>query len=133
MKRFNDLVKELAENIIERTIEVYNSAKMELLPIPSKSHYTFNMRDIWKVVQGICNGSPRYVQIKEDLVKLWYHEAFRVFHDRLNTTDDREYLKKLLASKFELFEVQSEKVLDQERILFCDFWYGREVEPRQYA
>ena len=61
MKRFNDTIKELTSDVIDRTIEVYNSAKAELLPIPSKSHYTFNMRDIWKVIQGICTGSPKYV------------------------------------------------------------------------
>ena len=133
MKKFNDTIKETTDEIISRTIEVYNSAKMELLPIPSKSHYTFNMRDIWKVIQGICTGSPKYVQLKEDMVKLWYHENLRVFHDRLNTGEDRQFLKDLLASKFEVFGVEKEKILDQERILFCDFWYGREVEPRHYA
>ena len=50
MKKFNDTIKETTNEIIERTIEVYNQAKAGLLPIPSKSHYTFNMRDVWKVI-----------------------------------------------------------------------------------
>ena len=46
------------------------------------------------------------------MVKLWYHENLRVFHDRLNTPEDREFLKKLLVSKFEIFDVEEKKILD---------------------
>lgn len=62
---------------------------MELLPTPSKSHYTFNLRDIWRVFQGICSASPKHTTDVKDLLKLWYHENMRVFHDRLTTVEDR--------------------------------------------
>ena len=42
-----------AGGVVAATIEVYNSISAELLPTPSKFHYTFNLRDISKVFQGL--------------------------------------------------------------------------------
>jgi dynein heavy chain len=35
--------------------------------------------------------------IKADLIRIWYHENMRVFHDRLIDDADRIYFKKLLT------------------------------------
>lgn len=50
---FSDVVKRLGEGLATATIEVYHRILKEKLPIPSKFHYTFNLRDVSKVVQGI--------------------------------------------------------------------------------
>lgn len=36
--------------VVAATLAVYANIKEELLPVPSKSHYTFNLRDFAKVV-----------------------------------------------------------------------------------
>lgn len=61
-----------------------------MLPTPSKSHYTFNLRDIWKVVQGICSANPKNIATPRQLVHLWYHENMRVYHDRLVSAEDKK-------------------------------------------
>lgn len=43
----------------------------------------------------------------KDVLKLWYHENMRVFHDRLTTDEDREYLKKMLEGYFKDFGFES--------------------------
>ena len=35
--------------MVHESIDVYYTIKDNLLPTPSKSHYTFNLRDIWRV------------------------------------------------------------------------------------
>lgn len=46
---FNDATRKMWESCVQGTIEVYRTICKELLPIPSKFHYTFNLRDISKV------------------------------------------------------------------------------------
>ncbi len=84
-KKFDESVKAIIPKIIESVISVYDKVRAELLPTPSKSHYTFNLRDIWRVFQGICSANAKNTQTPQDLLRLWYHENMRVFHDRLTT------------------------------------------------
>ena len=39
--------------IVAATVDIYQAIKRDLLPTPAKSHYTYNMRDLSKVFQGI--------------------------------------------------------------------------------
>ena len=43
----------LTGNIIKATGDIYHLAADHLLPTPLKSHYTFNLRDFGRVVQGL--------------------------------------------------------------------------------
>jgi len=71
-----------------------------MLPTPAKSHYTFNLRDIWRVFQGISSAVPKCTPDVVALVKIWYHENLRVFHDRLTTEEDRQELRNMLKNGF---------------------------------
>jgi dynein heavy chain len=67
-----------------------------------------------------------------DLVRLWYHENMRVFHDRLVDDIDRNYFKELLKNQFTIFNMKEEEVLNCERVLYGDFYDGKDAEPRYY-
>ena len=43
----------LGSGLVDATIDVFNTITRDLLPTPQKSHYTFNLRDLAKVFQGI--------------------------------------------------------------------------------
>ena len=45
--------KGLAKNIVSATVDCYLRIRKELKPSPAKIHYTFNLRDLSKVVQGV--------------------------------------------------------------------------------
>jgi len=96
LKRYTEQVRNLTPIIVTSILNIYNTVKKDLLPTPSKSHYTFNLRDIWKVFQGICSGHPKQISDVPCMVRLWYHENMRVFYDRLTTEEDRLYLSSLL-------------------------------------
>lgn len=93
--RIADDVKIKGPTIVKATVEIYNTIRRELLPTPAKSHYTYNMRDLSKVFQGMqMVGVP--VDDVRKMTRLWGHEVLRVFHDRLVSDDDRSWFQKVL-------------------------------------
>lgn len=98
LKRFSEDIRERLPQLVETELEVYNQIKIDLLPTPSKSHYTFNLRDIWKVFQGVCSVTPKFCSDVKSLIRIFYHENMRVFHDRCTTEADRKYMHDLLVS-----------------------------------
>ena len=49
----NEPMKEYCSKMVNTTIDVYSTITTQLLPTPAKSHYTFNLRDLSKVFQGM--------------------------------------------------------------------------------
>merc|ERR1719487_1669901 len=80
-----------ATAVVTGTLEVYSSVLKDMLPTPAKSHYVFNMRDVAKVFQGICQCTRESLPKLDDLCKVWLHECERVFKDRLTTEQDMRW------------------------------------------
>jgi dynein heavy chain len=88
--KFTKIVGE-SKAIVAATLDVYRGAMASLLPTPRKSHYTFNLRDFSRVIQGVLMITTPTDLKKPDLVRLWTHEVQRVFGDRLVDQSDREW------------------------------------------
>ena len=74
--------------VVDSSVDTFQAHERELLPTPQKSHYTFNLRDVSKVLQGMLLITPDKCK-SLDVAKLWVHESMRVFHDRLISVEDR--------------------------------------------
>ncbi|KAL3130872.1 hypothetical protein ABBQ38_000201 [Trebouxia sp. C0009 RCD-2024] len=121
-----DVKRALLRPMVEGSIEVYLRISQELLPTPAKAHYTFNLRDLSKVFQGMlmvkarqCGRDPKPV-----LTRLWVHENLRVFQDRLVDSADRTYLQRLLhallKSRFDT-KLSYQELFEQQNIAFGYF------------
>ena len=62
---FSDKVKKCGSIAVGATIELYASITRGLLPIPAKFHYTFNLRDVAKVIQGMMMTKPTLINSAE--------------------------------------------------------------------
>ncbi|XP_034934334.1 dynein heavy chain 2, axonemal [Chelonus insularis] len=103
---FHTEVKKIANEVTLATINMYNNVVKEMLPTPGKVHYLFNLRDISKVFQGLLRSHRDYQYSRESFLRLWIHEVFRVFSDRLIDEGDRDWfisqLNEQLGKYFEL-------------------------------
>ncbi|MCJ8744212.1 hypothetical protein PDJAM_G00116030 [Pangasius djambal] len=111
----------LNETLVDATIKVYSTITSGLLPTPAKSHYTFNLRDLSKVFQGVLMAEAGKIQDKVQLLRLWYHESCRVFQDRLVSPEDRDWFDKLLQERIEEFGCSFQEVVPCQPVLFGDF------------
>jgi dynein heavy chain len=105
----------------------------QLLPMPSKSHYTFNLRDISKIFLGLCSAYIKTTNEDIDLIRLWVHENKRVFGDRLISNEDRELLENLLMTEIKnTFGYEKDKIYFIERLMYSDFLQGIDQDVRYY-
>ncbi|XP_066527086.1 dynein axonemal heavy chain 1 [Hoplias malabaricus] len=111
----------LNEPLVDATIKVYSTITSGLLPTPAKSHYTFNLRDLSKVFQGMLMAEAGKIENKVQLLQLWYHESCRVFQDRLVSTEDREWFDQLLQQCMQEFGCSFQEVIPHQPLLFGDF------------
>merc|ERR1740130_1126146 len=74
------------------TLTVYKRIQEDLRPTPVKSHYTFNLRDVSKVICGFCSIDKDSLPNTDVGIRLWAHETVRVFGDRLVNDADRRWM-----------------------------------------
>lgn len=93
---FNDSVKGAAGKVTGALLSLYNFIVEKMPPTPSKFHYIFNLRDLSRVYEGMCNATTDTYDTSTSFVRLFRNECDRVFCDRLTTTDDQKtYLTEL--------------------------------------
>jgi dynein heavy chain, axonemal len=90
-------IESVAGDVVRAAVDVYLRVEREMLPTPSKSHYTFNLRDLSKVFQGMLMVDTAHLTDTPALLRLWLHEEARVFRDRLIDEDDRELFNHMCA------------------------------------
>eukprot|EP00753_Platysulcus_tardus_P011845 PLAT3317.25.p1 GENE.PLAT3317.25~~PLAT3317.25.p1 ORF type:complete len:2725 (+),score=1732.12 PLAT3317.25:536-8176(+) len=127
LSEFDDEIKPLGQPLVGSTIELYKQMAELFLPTPSKCHYLFNLRDIAKVVRGLMLADKRYFDTRDSMLRLWVHESYRVFGDRLTNAPDctkfRDVLGSLLDSCFDTSWAKLMSSLEEpdEGPLFVDF------------
>ncbi|XP_027143976.1 dynein heavy chain 2, axonemal isoform X2 [Larimichthys crocea] len=103
LQGFKEDVKPIGEILTQATLELYYAVSARFLPTPAKIHYLFNLRDISKVFQGLLRAHPDFHDTKNNITRLWIHECFRVFSDRLVDYSDMEAFVALLGEKLGSF------------------------------
>ena len=131
--RFPEGVRQVVPHIISSTLDLYKEIKSKLLPIPKTSHYLFNLRDMSKVLQGVCSASMKHTTKKIDIIRLWMHEMARSFCDRLISDEDRKWLNGIIEGKILSVKELGVNSLEDlygslEKIIFCDFAGGADTD-----
>lgn len=145
---FSKEISEMTKSIVDATRRVYRGAMSNLLPTPKKSHYTFNLRDFARVIQGVLLARPETVTEKGKMVRLWMHEAYRVFYDRLIDDDDRRWFfnfnkKEVIKSAFnmefdkvfQMYDTNGDGVVENDdlrSLIFGTYLSQRDAAGRAY-
>ncbi|CAE7440056.1 DNAH6 [Symbiodinium sp. CCMP2592] len=121
-------LQELASDIVAASVEMFFRIISDLLPTPLKCHYTFNLRDPAKMLQGMLMVNVRTELSDDDsLIRLWVHETCRQFRDRLVNKEDRTWFNDCLHDNLEKHLQRTwpiERHQIQGRIVVIDFIGG---------
>lgn len=130
LQDFEEEVKPIGNVVTEATLDVYNTVVQRFLPTPAKIHYLFNLRDISKVFQGMLRANKDFHDTKSSITRLWIHECFRVFSDRLVDAADMEAFVTILSDKLgSFFDLTFHNLCPNKRPpIFGDFMR----EPKVY-
>jgi dynein heavy chain len=78
------------------TMALFKWLREKMLPSPTKFHYTFTLKDLSRLFQGVLR-TPKSTYTQDSiLVQLWRHECERVFSDKLVNLQDKDRFKKEL-------------------------------------
>lgn len=133
---FRKEVLHQTQRTVESTLLLFIKVSENLRPTPAKQLYNFNLRDIQRVVSGLCSAKSQVVSSVEKLAKLWVHESCRVYLDRLVSDEDRDWFKTQLIQILQgtlRFNASHESIFKNQKLIFCDFLQrGLPFEDRQY-
>ena len=126
--------------IVAASIGIYRAIADNLLPTPAKSHYLFNLRDISTVFQGFMQfvppepGTSNEEVSEESLLRLWAHEIFRVFQDRLINEEDKDRLEFQLKRMMKLHTGKSWNAVrgSNSRLIYGD-WIDPKAKVLRYV
>uniref|UniRef100_A0A8C3EQ44 Dynein axonemal heavy chain 17 n=1 Tax=Corvus moneduloides TaxID=1196302 RepID=A0A8C3EQ44_CORMO len=100
---------------------LHQKVASNFLPTAIKFHYIFNLRDLSNIFQGLLFSTPECLKSPVDLVRLWLHEAERVYGDKLVDEQDQYSFKKLLA---DICKDLNEDAVFAKPNIYCHFAQG---------
>ncbi|XP_041927364.1 dynein heavy chain 6, axonemal-like isoform X2 [Alosa sapidissima] len=122
-REFCKEVRQCCNALVSASIAVYMEMCHTVLPTPAKYHYTFNLRDLSKVIYGLMQSHESELRSEEAAAHLFAHEASRVFHDRLMEDQDRKLFHQILSNELQIhFKIfWTAEALMKEPVMFGDY------------
>lgn len=123
----------MSDAVVDATSSLYEKISSDLLPTPAKPHYTFNLRDFAKVIQGVMMVNPKRVLTDTQLGRAFTHEACRVFRDRMVNYEDAGWITEQIKDQVEgNLKLDWAKVQPNERCFYGNFMDGLGADPKIY-
>ena len=81
------------------------------------SQYIFNLKDLSKVFEGLCQCSIDKTTNGKQLARLWRNEVMRIFFDRLVSSDDKDLVSGIMDHfENDVFSVGKSESYNENRI-----------------
>jgi len=121
---FSNTIKRYTETYVNSIVNAYVNVLQNFKPLPATPHYSFNLRDLNKVFEGLTMMQSETINLANEsgntFFNLIIHEMQRVFQDRLiNNVDREKFCDHILKDMYD-FNKKDYKSNFHELILFSD-------------
>lgn len=122
-------LRQYAEPLTDAMVEFY-LASQKRFTTDAQAHYVYSPRELTRWVRGIYEAiRPLETLSAEGLVRVWAHEALRLFQDRLVTEEERAWTDENIDScALEHFPTLNKDEALSRPILFSN-WTSRHYAP----
>ncbi|NWV39884.1 DYH17 protein, partial [Grantiella picta] len=118
-------LRKMQAQLVAAALALHQRVASNYLPTAIKFHYIFNLRDLSNIFQGLLFSTPDCLKSPTDLLRLWLHEAQRVYGDKLVDEEDQYSFNKLLMDTCKAsFQNLSEDVVFAKPNIYCHFAQG---------
>lgn len=122
LNNFSKEIKSIGNLLVQVGVALHKRIEYAFIPTAVKFHYVFNLRDMTNIYQGLMNFNSNSYSRPIDLVRLYIHEAFRVYHDRLVDQYDIKAFKSSIRDIFKKdIEDFDEDYVFNEPLIFSYF------------
>ncbi|KAM4823531.1 dynein axonemal heavy chain 17 [Urocitellus parryii] len=119
------VVQRMSGQLVAAALALHQKVTSTFLPTAIKFHYVFNLRDLSNIFQGLLFSTAEILKVPLDLVRLWLHEAERVYGDKMVDEKDQETLHRVtVASTKKFFDELGEEHMFAKPNIFCHFVQG---------
>lgn len=122
---FAQQVQKYANSLVRGALELHKRVTASFLPTAIKFHYIFNLRDLSNIFQAILFAKPEAIKTHNDLIRIYLHEAERVYCDKLvDRTDIDTFMKLQREVAKKSFEEIDEDYTFKKPNIYCHFALG---------
>ena len=130
LERFSNL-KDHTDSLTNAMVEFFTKTQ-EKFTADTQPHYIYSPREMTRWVRGINEATRSLEEIDlEALVRIWAHEALRLFHDRLIKEEERQWTEQhiddVARNNFDLSSASLDKAL--KRPILYSKWLTNEYKP----
>uniref|UniRef100_A0AAR2IP24 Dynein heavy chain 9, axonemal n=1 Tax=Pygocentrus nattereri TaxID=42514 RepID=A0AAR2IP24_PYGNA len=123
---FGATVQKSGPQLVQLALAFHQRVTATFLPTAIKFHYIFNLRDLSNIFQGILFCKSECMKTPQDLVKVYLHEANRVYRDKMVEDKDFATFDKLQLEMVGKFYEDMEEALEEAKVMnmYCHFALG---------
>ncbi|XP_015272477.1 PREDICTED: dynein heavy chain 17, axonemal [Gekko japonicus] len=119
------VIQKMHSQLVSAALALHQKITYTFLPTAIKFHYVFNLRDLSNIFQGLLFSTHECLRVPVDLVRLWLHEAERVYCDKLVEEKDQEsFGRVMMATCKKFFEDLGDNVVFAKPNIYCHFAQG---------
>ena len=121
LANFSSAVQHLANRMTDASIALHDAVSTKFLPSATRFVYNWNMRELSAIYQGLCLAVKDFYPAPMKFVRLWVHEASRVFGDRRMNESDADQFNQMLRAVAKVHFEEDEEKLHSAPVIFTAF------------
>jgi dynein heavy chain len=130
---YSQEMRKVGDRVCSAALMLHKLVADAFMPTAVAFHYAWNLREMSRVFQGILKCTPDYYTEPMYLARLWLHESYRVYSDRLvdvaDATRFEDMINRAAKSFFEDFD---QDALMKRPIVFTYFAVQTDEDIKPY-